>query len=111
MQDSKKDLLVHQDSGHLLLINAEDPSQCTYLRNLKKKTLLITWKLLSSISIAGTNQIKDLWYFIRGKGFPYFQAYCFTLRGLRRGQHFRLGEALVTGPFPIFTLASELSVG
>ncbi len=38
-QDSKKDLLVHQDSRHLLLINAEDPSQCTYLRNLKKKTL------------------------------------------------------------------------
>jgi hypothetical protein len=36
-QDFKKDLLVHQDSRHLLLINAEDPSQCTYLRNLKKK--------------------------------------------------------------------------
>jgi hypothetical protein len=36
-QDSKKDLPVHQDSRHLLLINAEDPSQCTYLRNLKKK--------------------------------------------------------------------------
>jgi hypothetical protein len=33
-----KDLLVHQDSRHLLLISAEDPSQCTYLRNLKKKT-------------------------------------------------------------------------
>jgi hypothetical protein len=38
-QDSKKDLLVHEDSSHLWLINAEDPSQCTYLRNLKKKTL------------------------------------------------------------------------
>jgi hypothetical protein len=24
-------------SPYLLLINAEDPSQCTYLRNLKKK--------------------------------------------------------------------------
>ncbi len=36
-QDSKKDLLVHQNNRHLLLINAEDPSQCTYLRNLKKK--------------------------------------------------------------------------
>jgi hypothetical protein len=38
-QDSKKDLLVLQDSRHLLLINAENPSQCTYLRNLKKKNL------------------------------------------------------------------------
>ncbi len=36
-QDSKKDLLVHKDSRHLLLINAEDISQCTYLRNLRKK--------------------------------------------------------------------------
>jgi hypothetical protein len=26
-------------SCHLLLITAEDPSQCTYLRNLKIKTL------------------------------------------------------------------------
>jgi len=37
-QDSKKYIIVHQDSCHLLLINAEDPSQCTYLRNLAKKT-------------------------------------------------------------------------
>jgi hypothetical protein len=36
-QDSKKDLLVHQDSRHLLPINAEGISQCTYLRNLRKK--------------------------------------------------------------------------
>jgi hypothetical protein len=38
-QDSKKDLMVHEGSRHLLLINAEDPSQCTYLRNVKKQTL------------------------------------------------------------------------
>jgi len=43
-QDLKKDLLAHQDSRHLLLINAEDPSQCTYLRNLKKKKH--RWQLL-----------------------------------------------------------------
>jgi hypothetical protein len=36
-QDSKKDLLLHHDSRHLLSINAEDHSQCTYLRNLKIK--------------------------------------------------------------------------
>jgi len=36
----KKDLLVHQDSRQfLLLISAEDPSQCTYLRNLKEKKI------------------------------------------------------------------------
>jgi hypothetical protein len=33
----KKDLLVHQDSRHLLLISAEDPSHCTYFFILKKK--------------------------------------------------------------------------
>jgi len=38
MQDSKKSLLDHQDSRHFLLINAEDPRQYTYLRNLKKNT-------------------------------------------------------------------------
>ncbi len=37
-QDSKKDLLVHSDIHHLLLINSQDPCQYTYLRNLKKKT-------------------------------------------------------------------------
>jgi hypothetical protein len=36
---SQKNLLVHQDSHHLLLINAEDPCHYTYLRNLKKQTL------------------------------------------------------------------------
>jgi hypothetical protein len=30
-------MLVPKDNRHLLLINAEDPSQCTYLRNLEKK--------------------------------------------------------------------------
>jgi hypothetical protein len=40
--DSKKDLLVHQDSPHLLLINAEDPTQCIYLRNLREETLVTT---------------------------------------------------------------------
>jgi hypothetical protein len=39
-QDSQKGLLVHQDSHHLLLLNAKDPRQYTYLRNLKKKTLV-----------------------------------------------------------------------
>jgi hypothetical protein len=28
---SKKDLLVHRDNRHLVLINAEDPNQCTSL--------------------------------------------------------------------------------
>jgi hypothetical protein len=39
-QDSKKDLLVHHDTRHLLLLlsNAEGPTQCTYFRNLKKNT-------------------------------------------------------------------------
>jgi hypothetical protein len=36
-QDSKNDRLVNQETCHLLLINAKDPSQCTYLKNLKKK--------------------------------------------------------------------------
>jgi hypothetical protein len=35
---------IHQDSHHLLFINAEDPSQCTYLRNLKKKHwIVLVW--------------------------------------------------------------------
>jgi hypothetical protein len=38
-----KDLLVHQDSRHLLLISAEAPSQCTYLRNLKKNTVTVRY--------------------------------------------------------------------
>jgi hypothetical protein len=74
------------------------------LRNFFEKTLLITWKLLSSISIAGTSQIKDLWYSIGGKGSPYFQAYYFTLRGLRLGQHLKLRKALVIRPFPYMYL-------
>jgi hypothetical protein len=60
--------------------------------------------LLSSISIAGTNQIKDLWDFIGAKGSPYFQAYYFTLRGFRLEQHFKLGEALVIRLFPYIHL-------
>ncbi len=36
-EDSKKDLLIHQDNCHLLLINVEYPHQYTYLRDLKKK--------------------------------------------------------------------------
>ncbi len=32
--------LVYQDSRHLLIINAEDPRQYTYVRNLKQKTLV-----------------------------------------------------------------------
>ncbi len=39
-QKFKKDLQVHQDNHHLLLINVEDPRQYTNLRNLKKKTQL-----------------------------------------------------------------------
>jgi hypothetical protein len=38
-QDSKKDLLVHYDNCHLLLINIGDPSQCTYLKKLKKQDI------------------------------------------------------------------------
>jgi len=39
-QDSKKDLLVHHDTRHLLLLlsNVEGPTHCTYFRNLKKNT-------------------------------------------------------------------------
>jgi hypothetical protein len=74
------------------------------LEEFEKKTLLITWKLLSSIAIAGTNQIKELWYFSWGKGSPYFQACYFTLRGLRLGQHFKSGEALKIRPFPYIYL-------
>ncbi len=33
----QKNLLVHQDDRHLLLINVEYPCQYTYLRNLKRK--------------------------------------------------------------------------
>ncbi len=57
-QDSQKDLLVHQDSRHLLLINAEDPSQGTYLRNLKKKTL-IRLEILNNIALGFLIKILD----------------------------------------------------
>jgi hypothetical protein len=33
----QKNILIDQDSRQLLLINAEDPRQYTYLRNLQKK--------------------------------------------------------------------------
>jgi hypothetical protein len=42
MQDFKKKLLVHQDSRHLLLINAKDPHHYTYLRIFLIKTLVMT---------------------------------------------------------------------
>ncbi len=71
------------------------------LEELGKKKLLITWKLLSSISIAGTNQIKDLWYFIRGKGLPLLSGLLLHTTRLEARTTFLIRGGPENQPFPL----------
>jgi hypothetical protein len=55
----KKDLLVHHDNCHLVLINAEDPNQCTSLI----LTLIIWLDLIVKCQIEFILMHDNFWHF------------------------------------------------